>query len=479
MHDILDAVRQFDALYDGAIFMSDTRSSCSRAGFSARAHAMASTLQSMPDRIGLLAENGVDWAVAQVGAWIAGKVVVPLPLFFSTQQLGHIIRDAALTHAIITTSTAKLAADLGLNGISIERGARKAAFDVIPGGGQIIYTSGSTGQPKGVRLALAQINASAQMLLLATSATKSDNYLSILPLPLLLETIGAICVPLLAGAHVQFDAPLTATALKGHVAGLNSAITAHNPTSTILVPELLTAWVAELESTGSTAPASLRFVAVGGAPVSEVISQKAWSLGIPVYEGYGLSECCSVVALNTPKERKPGTVGRPLSALNVSIENGEIVVGGATVMQGYLHGNSVSGPYRTGDLGEIDEQGYLKVHGRIDNQIVTSLGRNISPEWIETMLIADPRLAAVAVTVNAASHPMAVLVPTLAGESWLMNSSQDEVLNLMAERCRQAPQYAVPKSFKAVTRKSAAACGLMTANGRFNRKAIADFAATA
>lgn len=479
MLEILEAVRRFDNLYDGATFMSDGRSTLTRAGFCARAYAMAAALAGSPDRIGLIGENGIDWAVAQVGGWIAGKTVVPLPLFFSTQQLGHIVGDAGLTHAMVTPSTLNLSADLGLRPVDIVRCERMAAFDAIPGAGQIIYTSGSTGRPKGVRLGLAQIDASARMLRDASAASRSDVYLSILPLPLLLETIGAICVPLLAGARVRFDALLSATALKGHVSHLNAAISAHQPTSTILVPELLTAWVADLELSGARPPSSLRFVAVGGAPVAEESTRKAWSLGIPVYEGYGLSECCSVVALNTPKQRKPGTVGRPLPELDVTIDNGEIVVSGPTVMQGYLRGDDVSGPYRTGDLGEFDSEGYLKVHGRIDNRIVTSLGRNISPEWIETMLIADPRIAAVAVTVNAASQPAAVLVPTPSGAAWLMNASSDEVLEFIAERCRQAPDYAVPRTFIAVTRDAAVTRNLITANGRLNRQAISEFAASA
>lgn len=479
MHEIIEAVSRFDRVYDGATFISDGRATLTRAGFAARAYSVASALCPLPERIGILAENGIDWAVAQIGGWIAGKVVVPLPLFFSTEQLGHIVRDAGLTHAVTTVSTAKLAAELGLTSTNTFHADRKPAFESRPGAGQIVYTSGSTGRPKGVRLGLDQIDASARMLAQASHAGKSDTYLSILPLPLLLETIGAICVPLVSGARVRFEALLSATVLKGHVAHINEAIERHKPTSTILVPELLSAWIADLERRGVKPAESLRFVAVGGAPVPEDVSRRAWSLGIPVYEGYGLSECCSVVCLNRSGERKPGTVGRPLKELNVVIDNGEIVVDGPTVMQGYLNGAAHSGPYRTGDLGEIDGDGYIRVHGRVDNQIATSLGRSICPEWIETMLIGDPRFASVAVTLNAASLPTVVIIPTSKGAAWLSHASSSEVLRAIAERCDKAPAYALPKAFVAFSREEAISRGLLTGNGRFNRKALRAAAANA
>jgi len=137
------------------------------------------------------------------------------------------------------------------------------------------------------------------------------------------------------------------------------------------------------------APESLRFVAVGGAPAPEALVEAAWALGIPVFEGYGLSECCSVVALNRPGARKNGSVGRALPGLKMSIDQQEIIVEGPSVMDGYLGGTDAGRVWRTGDLGAIDADGYLTVHGRKDNLLVTAAGRNVSPEWIETLLLSD------------------------------------------------------------------------------------------
>ena len=129
------------------------------------------------------------------------------------------------------------------------------------------------------------------MLAQATDAAKSDVYLSVLPLPLLLETICAICVPILVGASVEFDPALTAAVARGQPQGIATAFARHRPTTSVLVPELLGAWVGELAATRTRAPTGLRFVATGGAPVSATLAEKAWSLGIPLHEGYGLSEC--------------------------------------------------------------------------------------------------------------------------------------------------------------------------------------------
>ena len=95
---------------------------------------------------------------------------------------------------------------------------------------------------------------------------------------------------------------------------------------------------------GQRAPESLRFVAVGGAPLSRTFADAAWEQGLSVYEGYGLSECSSVVALNRPEDRRPGTVGKPLPNVHLTIENDEIVVRGPTVMDGYVEGRATKAP---------------------------------------------------------------------------------------------------------------------------------------
>jgi len=473
MSDIMLALKRCAAVYDGATAISDDANTLTRAGLAARVSGFAEELRELPQTVGLLGENGVEWAIAQLAGWLAGKTVVPLPTFFSSAQLGHIVSDTGITHVITTTGTQEIASKLGIATLRVSP-ARRAPFpEPTPGGGQIIYTSGSTGRPKGVRLALAQINNSALRLAEATSASRSDAYLSVLPLPLLLETICAICVPLLAGARTHFDGAVAASVAQGRTDGIAAAFVRHRPTTSVLVPQVLAAWVEQLIADAKRAPRSLRFVAVGGAPVGAQLAEGAWSLGIPVHEGYGLSECCSVVAVNRPGERKSGTVGRPLSGLNVQIEDGEILADGPTVMEGYLHGPPAARPWRTGDLGALDSGGFLTVYGRKDNLIVTSYGRNVSPEWVEAMLLTDHRFAACAVLGHGAPHLSALLIPAPHGAAWLADAPRAHVLMAMAQACRDAPSYAVPRDFVVVSPEEAIRRNLLTSNGRFRRAGLA------
>lgn len=458
--------------YDGAIALSDGASSLTRAGLSARVAGFAAALREVPDTLGLFGENTSDWVVAQLAGWMAGKILVPIPTFFSPQQQRHILADCGLTHVIATGQWIEQARELGVTPIPVTDARRSELPEFRAGGGQIIYTSGSTGSPKGVRLALGQIEHSAFMLGEAIRAGKSDIYLSVLPLPLLLETVCAVCVPLIAGARTQFDPALTASIARGQPQGLGASFERHRPTTSVLVPELIGAWLGELAATGATAPSSLRFVAVGGAPVSASLAQRAWHSGIPVHEGYGLSECCSVVSVNRPGRRRAGTVGEPLPGLSVRIDDGEIIVDGPTVMSGYQNRGEATRPWRTGDLGELDSDGYLRIAGRKDNLIVTSYGRNVSPEWIEALLTADDKIAAAAVIGHGAPHLKALVVPSIGGAAWFRHQSKAQILLALAYLCREAPPYAVPRDFVVVGREEALRRGLLTSNGRFRRALI-------
>jgi long-subunit acyl-CoA synthetase (AMP-forming) len=213
---------------------------------------------------------------------------------------------------------------------------------------------------------------------------------------------------------------------------------------------------------------------VGGAPVPKQIANAAWSLGIPVHEGYGLSECCSVVAVNRPKERRPGTVGQALRGLSVSIDDGEIVVDGPSITDGYLGQEPAKRPWRTGDLGAIDPDGFITIHGRKDSLLVTSFGRNVSPEWIETMLLADPRIAFCVVTGHGEPHLTALLIPSPQGAAWFAKAARADIRKLLSDHCADAPNYAVPRDCVVVSFQEALNNQLLS-NGRPVRKKIGRF----
>jgi long-subunit acyl-CoA synthetase (AMP-forming) len=477
MRQLFDSMKRHASEAGGLIAVSDQHGQLSRGELLAGVTALAADLRGQPQTIGIYAPNGIAWVIAQLACALAGKIAVPLPTFFSAAQLGHVVRDASIDLILASEQTAALALQLGVptNVIDMIDIHREAGLpDVIDGFGQIIYTSGSTGQPKGVRHQSGQIAWSAAALESATGAAATDSYLSVLPLPLLLETICSIFIPARLGAYVHFDTGLAEQVGRGDATGIAKAFETHRPTTSVLVPQLLKHWVAELHKASRTAPSSLRFVAVGGAPVPRQVADAAWNLGIPVHEGYGLSECCSVVAVNRPKERRPGTVGRALSGLSVSIDAGEIVVDGPSIMDGYLGQEPARRPWRTGDLGAIDRDGFVTVHGRKDSLLVTSFGRNISPEWIETMLLADPRIAFCTVAGHGEPHLTALLIPSRQGAAWFARATSADILQLLSDHCSEAPEYAVPRAYVVVSFEEALKNQLLS-NGRPIRKNVGQF----
>jgi len=469
MAEILNVLRNGSRYRPGAIAMADDHSVLTGSELVARVAGLAAALRMLPQRIGLLGGNGTDWAVAQFAAWSAGKTVVPLPSFFSRLQLEHVMRDAGINQVVATRESIDLAATLGV-GITPASAQSDDCFpEPLEAAGVIVYTSGTTGRPKGVCLGLQQIDWQALALAEAIKATPSDSYLSVLPLALLLEIITAICVPVLVGARTQFASGVAEAVGSGRVAELLAAFERWRPTTTVLVPQLLMSWIGELEATGRRAPDSLRFVALGGAGVPESLAARAWDLGIPVHEGYGLTECCSVVAVNRPGQRRAGTVGLPLPGLNIAIERNEVVVCGPNVMDRYLHGSPTSDRWQTGDIGTLDPDGFLRVQGRKDSLIVTASGRNISPEWVEAMVISDPRVAGCVALGHGMDHVCALIVPSALGERWLMESPRAHVLLWLEQICIDAPAYAVPKDFVVCPASQAKRLGLLSANGRVVR----------
>jgi len=383
--------------------------------------------------IGLALDNSPLWAVLDLAGLHAGKPVIPLPFFFSAEQIAHSIRDAGID-CILTDQPEQYRKILAAAGIESdatlthtfnnqtfgELRLHNIAAKPLPAGTvKITYTSGTTGNPKGVCLGADALQRVAASLLAATRGKADDRHVSVLPLSALLENLAGVYVPLLAGASCHL-LPLAEVGLSGStgldVKKMLAALIQCRATTTILTPQLLHALVAAIEA-GHPAPPQLRFVAVGGAPVAPRLLQRAEALGIPVFEGYGLSECASVVALNTEGAHRIGSVGKPLAHAQVKFaEDGEILVAGATLL-GYT-GDAPLQPgecsstkfWPTGDIGHLDGQGFLYLTGRKKNIFITSFGRNVSPEWVESELTLHPAIAQAAVFGEARPWNVAVIV---------------------------------------------------------------------
>jgi long-subunit acyl-CoA synthetase (AMP-forming) len=425
----------------------------------------AAELAALPPVVGLLAEDGIDWVIADLAAGAAGKTLVPIPPFFSAQQIAHLIADAGVAHVLTDERLQPLIQPLGVPCSPVPC-REAAALPEIAGGGRIIYTSGSTGTPKGVRLGGAQIGHSVRALAQASAADAEDRHLSVLPFALLLEQICGIYVVLHAGASSHIAAGAAARCAEGDPGALLQACEAWQPTTTVLVPQLLAALAGGYAALGRKAPASLRFVAVGGAAVPAALLEAAWAAGIPACTGYGLSECCSVVSVSRPGSRSH-SAGPPLPGVAVEIEDGEIVVSGPTVMQGYLGGVSPEGRWATGDLGHFDGDGNLVVVGRRDNLLVTPNGRNVSPEWIEAMVERDPRIRRCVVVCGADGALTAVVTPAVPPQA------PGDLAAAVSLAVRQAPAYARPTRCIPTSEDVIAGDGLLNGKGEPRRAAFA------
>jgi acyl-CoA synthetase (AMP-forming)/AMP-acid ligase II len=284
----------------------------------------------------------------------------------------------------------------------------------------------------------------------------------------LLENVAGLYAPLLSGgelllpglAEIGFTGSSAIDAQK-----LVQTISHYQPNSIILTPQLLLVLVSASTS-GWTPPASLRFVAVGGGKVSARLLERARQSGIPAYEGYGLSECASVVSLNSPSQNLPGSCGPALPHVQITIDDGEVVVSG-NAMLGYLGDPESFGQtaIRTGDLGDIDEQGFLHIRGRCKNLLISSYGRNINPEWVESELLALPLLSECVVLGDARPYCVALLSPRLPG------TSDASIQKLIDQVNTGLPDYAQIKRWHRL-HQSLSQNGLLTANGRPQRAAI-------
>lgn len=162
----------------------------------------------------------------------------------------------------------------------------------------------------------------------------------------------------------------------------------------------------------------IRLFISGGAALEREIAEFFWAVGLPIYEGYGLTETSPVITLNGPGAVRIGSVGRPIGDLEIRIAgDGEILVRGSNVMKGYYRMDSESaealrgGWFHTGDVGELDEHGYLKITDRKKDLIVTSSGKNVAPQPIENRLKLIPYFENVVVIGEGRNFISALIVP--------------------------------------------------------------------
>jgi long-subunit acyl-CoA synthetase (AMP-forming) len=429
--------------------------------------------------VGLLADNGPAWALVDLAALRSGITLVPLPAFFSDAQLAHAVHDAGIG-AVLTDVPERFQNHNEFCFGAEPDSARLASLAVLKtqkgfsprqdltGIAKVTYTSGSTGEPKGVLLRKASMERVAHALQERVGREALERHLALLPLSTLLENIAGLYLPLLAGTSTTLW-PQAALGMRG-ASGLNSAafgqtLAALRPTSLVMIPEMLKRLVDAAER--GTDFSSLKFVAVGGAQVALDLLQRAQRVGLPVYQGYGLSECASVVTLNGSRGNRPGSVGTALAHATLSVApDGEVLVRGA-LFDGYLGGARIAPDdfFPTGDIGRLDADGYLHLTGRKKNIFITAYGRNVSPEWVEAELTGAPAIAQAAVFGEAQAANVAVIVP-------MPGATSREVAHAVEAVNRQLPDYARVAHVVLATAPFSVANGQLTGTQRLRRAAV-------
>ncbi|MCB9982188.1 MAG: AMP-binding protein [Rhodospirillales bacterium] len=411
-------------------------------------------------------DNSVDWVLWDLAALKAGTPCVPVPPFFTPEQIFHSLQSAGVTHILSPE---------GLRNTGTER------KDVLPKGtAKVTFTSGTTGTPKGVCLPRSAMENVAGSIVEVLGNEFAGTHASVLPLAVLLENVAGLYAGLIAGCAIELTGLNNFGQNYEH---LHNVLKSSKATSVILVPEILRVLMAQIAIQGALP--DLKFIAVGGSKIDPALVMQARSIGLPVYEGYGLSECASVVSLNTPKEDKPGSVGKLLAHVKARIVNGEIQIENPGFL-GYVSASSLregnadeaiqrpqekslgcfadarNDVFATGDLGDFDEDGFLSVTGRKKNVLITSYGRNVSPEWVESVLLAHPAIAQAVVYGDAQPHLSAILVPS---------SAQANIQSAVNTANHSLPDYAQIKDFKTSSPFTVEG-GLLTGTGRPRREQI-------
>lgn len=447
---LLETLGQYAYNLPERIALKDRFQQVSYAELSDRIALKATQLEDNQCRvIAIQLDNSVDWVLWDLATVAAGVVCVPLPAFFTRQQTEHVIRSAGIDHLV----TAQGLVATGLTD----------TVHLPPGTTRITFTSGTTGTPKGVCLSQQGLEQVVQSLVAVIGADHAVDHLAILPLAILLENVAGVYSTLLAGAtchvydlaHIGMGKPF-----QPDFKQLALIMAQTKASSAILVPELLRGLTYTLIEAGIRLP-DLKFLAVGGGKVARELLSQAQIVGLPVFEGYGLSECGSVVTLNTPTNAAVDTAGKVLPHIDLSCQDGEIIIHNPAFL-GYL-GAVHQGGFATGDLGYLDDGGFLHISGRKKNLLITAFGRNVSPEWVESVLLSQPGIAQAVVYGDAQPYLTALLVPV---------SGYADMSAAVRRANNCLPAYAHLEVFHTIAPLSLEG-GTLTGNGRPRREAIA------
>jgi long-chain acyl-CoA synthetase len=404
------------------------------------------------DRVGLLSENRVEWLIADMGLMAAGAIGVPPHAPLTPRQVQFQLADAEVAWLFISTAQQlekirQVRAELpGVRGIVIFDSTVRAD-DAIPwklfiqqgrvAGAKrqtelakrqaelgpddlatIIYTSGTTGNPRGVMLTHGNLVSNSSDSTTLACHHPDDLVLGWLPL----SHIYARTVD-----HYGSIAGGLTLALAESAETVVDNLKEIQPTNMAAVPrfyEKVLAAVAspDLEETGrrlrSIFGPRIDWISSGGAPLPMAIGEAYHAAGIMLLAGYGLTESSPIISFNSKSHWKLGTVGLPIPGVEVRIApDGEILTRGPHVMKGYWRNTAATeaaikdGWLYTGDLGKLDEDGYLSITGRKKELLVLSNGKKVVPAHLEGLLFGDPLIDQAVVCGEGRNYLTALIVP--------------------------------------------------------------------
>ncbi|MBL4703905.1 MAG: AMP-binding protein [Flavobacteriales bacterium] len=389
-------------------------------------------------RIAIMSKNCAQWVLSDLAIWEAGMVSVPLyPLLgkSTTQQIlrhseakaifiGSLDEPEPMLEAIPThVDRINFEPDKNSSGYEWRTLIRTSNANNIDHEqsdtdlATIIYTSGTTGTPKGVMHSFATLFGASQGVVDACSLTHLERYFSYLPLAHAAERCGIEMTSLLSGGSIYF----------GHNQDtFFRDLVQTKPTVFISVPRLWGKFQQALCQFNPNNPKaalkkmgldSVRVAFSGAAPIPPDILTWFHNIDFEILEGYGMTEFGGVTHANLPGKIKIGTVGVTLGSIQHKIsEEGEVLVKSQSNTPGYYQDvkkthelYSADGFIRTGDKGEIDNDGYLRITGRFKEIFKTSKGKYISPAPIENMLGAHPQVDACCVVGEGQPQPCAII----------------------------------------------------------------------
>ena len=380
------------------------------------------------DTVGITAPNGPEWCAAALAIWKIGAIVAPIHIGNSEQdiasQIGAVKPAAMMVHNASGMDGNCLEITMQADNDAISEESDLASCNNVDGIAVRIYTSGSTGSPKIVRLSHANHASNMFAACNIKSFTPDDRFISLLPFSHAMGLTANLLLPLHCGCTIVSPRVLAASEVLATLEQENISVV-------IAVPRLFRNIMNGLEKKFSGAGPGLRAYiwmlrrspmlvrrkinapirkklggnikawVSGGSHLDSRISDYFHGLGLPLRQGYGLTETSPLACIQDEFDNAVQSVGRPIENVQVRILNpgpegsGEVCIKGPNVMVGYESDEHNSdafddGWFKTGDIGRLDDAGRVTLTGRSKRLIVTDAGKNVYPEELETLLERDP-----------------------------------------------------------------------------------------